>query len=448
MIESIRALLATLYRLLPVHVTDDDLRGLDADTREALPANFSAVAVNGFFFPTAGRIVAASLLLTWFVSELTESAFWVGLIIPIQYGLALVGQPFIADWLAGKSHRKRYYTYQALLRGALWAGLGVAALALGSGQPTVLLVIFFAVVIVDAVAAGLGNIAFSDTLASAIPPRLRGRVRGWRGIFGGIVTAGVGIWMQTSLSEASGLRVYGLLFAVAGILYALGGLAFGLIRTREVEARQDKQPGLGDVLARMGDLWRHPTFRQFVAVQALLTPLVQGLPFFTLFAKQRFGLDFDALGILVVVSALTPILANFVWGRLSDARDHRFTLLASGILGLIAPVCAGLLLGQTQPGGLVIALLAVIVAVVSMASAGFDLASKNYVLALSPNEQERPFYIGVNDTAVGLPTSLLAATGLIIDLFGFVPVFAGITVFTLAAVGVGLRLPPEDALQD
>lgn len=60
--------------------------------RRRLPANFAAVAINGLFFPTAGRILGAGLLLTWFVSDLTPSATLVATIIPIQDGLALIAQ--------------------------------------------------------------------------------------------------------------------------------------------------------------------------------------------------------------------------------------------------------------------------------------------------------------------------------------------------------------------
>jgi hypothetical protein len=69
------------------------------------PCQLQALALNGLFFPTAGKILAAGLLLTWFVSELTEVAFWVGLIVPIQYGFALLAQPLIGAWLAGRRRR-------------------------------------------------------------------------------------------------------------------------------------------------------------------------------------------------------------------------------------------------------------------------------------------------------------------------------------------------------
>jgi hypothetical protein len=86
-------------------------------------------------------------------------------------------------------------------------------------------------------------------------------------------------------------------------------------------------------------------------------------------------------------------------------------------------------------------LFACIVFAVGVAQAGIDLGTKNYVLDLAPNEAARPLYIGFNDTLVGLPTMLLVAAGVTIDLFGFLPVFVGLAVLTAAGALLALRLP-------
>lgn len=110
-------------------------------------------------------------------------------------------------------------------------------------------------------------------------------------------------------------------------------------------------------------------------------------------------------------------------------------IITATVAGLVAPVCALLLYGQASNA--VIAILAVIVFAVGAASTGIDLTTKNYILELAPNDEERPFYIGVNDTLVGLPTMLLAATGLIVDLFGFLPVFIGIAALAIGGISRG-----------
>jgi MFS family permease len=437
------AILAAVFRLLPVGVSDGDLAGADEEVRRGLPSNFAAVALNGLCFPTAGRILGAGLLLTWFVSDLTASAFWVGLIVPIQYGLALAAQPVVAEWLTGKPRRAPYYTAQSLFRAALWCSLGLASWALRDEHRTLLLAIFFLIVVADAAAAGVGNIAFNDTLARVIPRRLRGRARSWRGIFGSVAAGLAGLLIRYYFSGRSGVAAFGLLFAAAGALYAAGGLIFALVSEPEAARAGSAKPRLSDLLRRVRGMVRHDAFRLFVLVESLLVPLAQALPFFTLFARRAFKLEVEALGLLVLTDALTPLAGNAVWGRVADARGNRFVFVAAPLTGLLAPALCLLLYARSGglPGAWAVAAFAAVVFTTGFASVGIDLAAKNYILDLAPGDAERPVYIGVNDTLVGLPTVLLAGAGFIIDAFGFAPVFGAVGLLAAGGTLLAARLP-------
>jgi hypothetical protein len=112
--------------------------------------NLTAIVLNGLFFPGAGRVLEAGRLLAW--SDISDRAWLVGTTVPIQYGVALVAQPWVGEYLATTRRRSPWYLGQAVTRGMLCWG-------------------FF----------GVGNIAFSDMWARAIPEKRRGRTRGWRG---------------------------------------------------------------------------------------------------------------------------------------------------------------------------------------------------------------------------------------------------------------------------
>jgi hypothetical protein len=439
-VTSLRSALSAVFRALPVQMAAADFTGTDARVRQTFPANFAAFALNGLFFPTAGKILAAGLLLTWFVSTLTPAAFWVGLIIPIQYGFALVAQPLIGAWLAGRRRRVWYYAAQALLRGGLWALLALAAWRLGADRPA-LLAIFFGVVVLDAVAASVGNIALNDALARVIPEPLRGRARSWRGIFGGLTAGAAGILIALLFSERTGMAAYALLFAASGVLYALGGLTIGLIDDPQEGATSARQPTTRDIRTWIGTLWRDDAFRRFVLTQALLVPLVQGLPFFALLGRRAFNLELDALGPLLIISAVTPIVANAAWGWLADNRGNRWALAAAAALGLLAPILGGILLMAPVDRTAALVLLGGIVFAIGSVSTGVDLTTKNIVLDLAPSAAERPLTIGVNDTLVGIPTALLVGAGAIIDLVGFAPIYVGIGALTLLGVVLAARLP-------
>src|SRR6266536_872123 len=123
--KALQAALAAVFRILPVNASEGDLKGRRGSSEQSVPVSFAAIVLNGLFFPTAGRILSTGLLLTWFVSDLTPSAFWVGLLVPVQQGLALVPQPIFAEWIAAKPRSAPYYAGQALLRTFAWTALGL-----------------------------------------------------------------------------------------------------------------------------------------------------------------------------------------------------------------------------------------------------------------------------------------------------------------------------------
>lgn len=438
---SLRNIFGALARMLGI---DGKQGAASKSEQDVITANFGAIVANGLFFPTAGKLLGAGLLLTWFVSELTPSAFVVGLLVPIQYGVALLAQPWIAQWISGRPARVPYYRNQALFRGLLWGAFAAAVVTMDD-QPGALLAIFFVIVTADAVAAGVGNIAFSDALARVIPQSLRGRARGGRGMAGAIVAGAAGIAVNQFVSPDSGLGTFALLFAVAAVCYALGGLTFGVIAEPK-SSKQDRvtHDGLG---IRVREMFAAPGYRRFLAVQMLLLPATHGLVFFTLFGRREFHLDLKALGLLIISDALAPLVGNYFWGKWADRLGNRWVLGSAAVVSVVAPALALALVfaGADWPSALILAAFGGIVFVVGVASTGVDLATKNFVLELAPDELRRPVYIGVNDALVAIPTMLLAGGGIAIDRLGFLPVFVACTVCSVvAAVLCGLLKRKED----
>jgi MFS-type transporter involved in bile tolerance (Atg22 family) len=439
-VNRIQSLFAGVARLLKVRAdVEDEVR--DTSQRKTLLANFGAIVLNGLFFPTAGKILGAGLLLAWFLDELKSPLFLIGLLIPIQYGLALLAQPWIGQWLSGKPRSAPYYRAQALLRGALWCSLGLATWLAGNSNRVLLISIFFFVVAGDAIAAGLGNIAFSNALAKTIPQRMRGRVRGGRGMFGAIIAGTAGALISLFVSKESGLGVFALLFAVAGACYALGGITFGTIQEPRQPQRRESHSA-ESLVASVKEMLLKQAYRRFLFVEALLIPATQGLVFFSIFGRRQFHLDLSALGLLVISDALAPLVGNFLWGKLADRQSNRLVLGAVALLSLISPLAAVALYISSEAIShtLMLATFAVIVFVIGVASAGADLATKNLLLELAP-DRKRPVYIGVNDTLVALPTMLLVIGGPAIDWFGFLPVFIVMGLFGLGAATVSVTLP-------
>jgi MFS family permease len=184
-------------------------------------------------------------------------------------------------------------------------------------------------------------------------------------------------------------------------------------------------------------------YLRFLGVQTLLIPATLGLSFFSLFGRREFDLDLKAFGLLVVSDAAAPFIGNWFWGKWADRIGNRWVLAVSAAVSLVAPIVAVIasLAGRGWPHVLVLGAFAAIVFTLGLANAGVDLATKNFILDLAPDDERRTVYIGVNDTFVGIPTILLVMGGAVIDRFGFLPIFLGIAGCSLGAIGLAFLLP-------
>ncbi len=263
---------------------------------------------------------------------------------------------------------------------------------------------------------------------------------------GAIVAGTAGVLITLFVSPESGLTVFALLFGVSGVCYALGGLTFAAIKEPRGEPSRHESSQLPNLWPRVKEMLSDAGYRRFLAVQTLLVPATQGLVFFSVFGRREFHLDMKALGLLLISDAVAPLAGNYMWGKLADRFGNRWVLGASALVSLIAPVTALILhgIGDRLGSSSVLAVFALIVFSLGIASVGTDLASKNFILELAP-ESTRPVYIGVNDTLVALPTMLLAVGGAAIDWLGFSPIFVAIALSGSAAGALSLALPKPSA---
>lgn len=115
-----------------------------------------------------------------------------------------------------------------------------------------------------------------------------------------------------------------------------------------------------------------------------MIPATQGLAFFSVFGRREFRLDLTALGLLLISDALAPLIGNYLWGKLADRQSNRLVLGGAALLSLVAPPVAVVLYLSSGAVSqiLVLALFALIVFVIGVASTGADLATKNLILSL------------------------------------------------------------------
>lgn len=418
---------------------------LEAATPEReVRRSFALGVANGALFELAERLIDPPLVLTWFVSRLTSSNLLIGLVSPLGDAGWFLPQIFVSGRIQRMPRKMPSYTISAVIRTVAWLLL-VATVWLVD-NPFLLLVAFFTLYGVARLAAGLAGLAFFDVVAKTIPAQRRGSYFAWRMFLGGLLGLGAGWVAKTALNHPSlpFPRGHAFLFALYCLVSIPAMAAFILIREPPGVATQ--QPvTLGQQLQRAGRLLRQDrVFRRYMAVRLVLALAGIALPFYGIYAKNVLRAPEGMVGVYVATRVGAQLLFNLPWGRCSDRRGNRLAMLllclGSGLTSLAALILVGLM-GLLAPQGGWLPYLALPLFLLDGAvRPAYALVGTNFLLELVP-EAERPLYLGLSNTLVGVVVLISGFGGVVVDLFGFAGLFLLAFVLCLTAYGWTLGLP-------
>jgi len=396
-------------------------------SRREVRRNFLLGVYNGAAFEFAERLIDPPLILTWFVSQLTSSNLLIGLVAPLGDAGWFLPQIFVSTRIQGMARKMPSYTLASAVRTVSWLSLAAAVWLVS--DPSWLLGVFFGLYALARLSAGLAGLAFFDIVAKTIPARRRGSYFAWRQLLGNVLGLGASSVVALVLGHP-GLafpRGHAVLFALytAVIVSAMG--AFMLVR----EPPGTPVAGIastGRQLRRARQVLREEAgFRRYMVVRLLLGLTGIALPFYAVYARQVLGAPASIVGLYVAARVGAQLLFNLPWGRLSDRRGNRLALqllaLGNGLtlfsaLALVSLV--GLLQWQGSWLPFLVLPLFFMDGAIRPAQA---LVGSNFLLELVP-DAERPLYLGLSNTLMGVVVLLSGLGGLVVDGFGFMGLFA------------------------
>jgi MFS family permease len=165
-------------------------------------------------------------------------------------------------------------------------------------------------------------------------------------------------------------------------------------------------------------------------------------------ATEALGLPASVAGVYLAVRALAGALSNVLWGRVSERQGNRRLLLIAGLLIALTPALA--LLGPILARGLGLAevglsaAIGLVFLVSGVANDGSNIAGMTYLLEIVP-EDERPTYMGLANTTLGLVTFLPVLGGWLVGLVGYEGAFAIGLIFSLLGLASTYPLLEADA---
>jgi MFS family permease len=409
--------------------------------------NYRLGVANGVLFALGESLSSAGLVLALLVRQLGGSLALVGLLPSLQSGGFLLPQLLVGSRLQSWPYKLPLYRRAALARIAAFVAVIGAIFAAGVVSHTVSLWLIVICYSVYNLGGGTSTLAFQDVVAKVIPPRRRGSFFGTRQLLGGLLTFAIaGPLVRWLLGESSPLAFpqnFGALCTLALVAIAIGLMSFALVE-EPPQAHVGPPMRLGDVLRRAPVILRSNRNYRWFIVSRMLTRVGQiAEPFYLVYATEALGLPASVAGVFLAVRAITGALSNLVWGRVSDRRGNRQLVLLSGVLVICPPalalagpaLAAALGLGQ---GGL-LAAMGLVFLVGGAASDGNQLAGSTYLLEIAP-EDERPTYIGLANTTLGIVTFLPVLGGYLVTYAGYGGTFALGMTFAMLGLGASSRL--------
>lgn len=351
-----------------------------------------------------GGIYLPNFILTAFLLEsMRASPILIGFATSIQFVIGLL-QP-LANILSRRVKSRRimvaaFSTVSRLLfAGAIFYGMYNS----GPGAETA----FMAILLAGAFFMSFAGAGWSTWMADLVPESGRGRYFALRNSVcsvAGILAVLLGGWLLKSLPGSGGFA------AIYGIC-AAAGLIGGVILLLQHEPPRAEQVD-GSLVKHYKDIFKDRNFMSFVGMVIFFNlAIVLASPFFNVLFIRDLKVSTDSLTVFTALAAVTAILGNVFFGKLSDVVGNRL-IIRICLLMLIVPTAMVVFIQPLAAGsGLPIELFVLAVILLqSFFSAGWNLAIFNTSLSISPRNL-RSFYIGVYN-------SLIAVSAVVAPLLG------------------------------
>ncbi len=400
-----------------------------------LRRNFSLMVLNGIAFRAIDTLVSPSLVLTVFLSQLTDNPVILGMPMALWSGGFMLSQLWVSGTIQRLALVLPFYRTVSVFRILIWLVLvlGTAFLT----DSVALIVVLFIFLLIYPLLWGMAGMAFFEVVGKTVPPRMRGLLYSWRLALGGLVALAAGWLVNRALMEDFPLafpRNFALLFGMAALSTLLGVLSMQFVREPAGQVQMVPGGGLRERWREIRTVWQSDRlFRHYILGRIALLLAAGTAPLIIVYAQARFSLPLNAAAIFLIADTITGLVTVAVSGWLS-ARigDQRLAALAAG-LGVAVFVLI-LAAGWASPtGDLAFAWFLLVFILLAAHNSASTISFTALTLNIPP-EERRPLYIGLSNTIFGLASYLSIGQGMLVGMIGYAGLFglAGI----LAALGL------------
>lgn len=419
-------------------VTDDSgeersCANIPDEACEDVPTGFVRNTLSGVFSKLAEQLASPGLILPWLLSAAGASSFFAGALVPLKDAGSLLPQLAVSGKIRALQKRKTPWVLAAIVQGV---ALLFMALAVSKTEGNVLGWLVVITLTVFSLASGVASVAYKDVLGKTIPKGKRGQLLALRTTAGGVLTTIGGYMLYKYVDETDDMSIYLILIASSALLWFMSAGLFYAIPEVKGATEGGRTP-LKEFKQGWLLLKKNNNLKRFVIARALLMAIPFSQPFIILYGKEHVGSSIDNLGIMVVAAGIAGIVSSPFWGRFADTSSRKLMIFV-GILGffiLLLTVFFPALPDQWQFKYAY----ALIILLQVMAHGGARMSRKTYLVDMAPSD-ERPLYVALSNTLIGLATLAFVALGLIADVFSVSTMLWALAIISLLSAVVSASL--------
>jgi hypothetical protein len=433
---------------MPSAITSTSHPGKAVDSEEArlhLRRNFSLGVASGVAYNLYVSTLSTQLVMTWFLSELTDSNLLISLLLPIEIGSWYLLQPLLSGYVQRCARGLPLYRAMAGIRVAALAGLSLATFVLERPRP--LLLVFMALFTVNSVAGGIAALPFLNVVAKTIPHTKRGMYFGWRRFAGGLLGLLGAMLVRLVLAPDFALEFpdnYALLFGLGCLVVLVMVATFSLVVEPAEAIDRRRGASQGSLLAGLRRALEDRSYVRYLGLRVALAVVSYSLPFYAVYARRTLNVSADRLGVYLMGSTLAGVFANLLLGGIGDRHGNRLLVRLAALTAALPPAAALILARLVGPTVERSAWFTSIFVLQGLHVTASSIGGNNYLLEMG-SSSERVTYISFAHGVIGLALLGSPLGGAFVDWGGCEPLFAVSLVSALAAVtlSLGLREPRE-----
>ena len=381
-------------------------------------------------------------ILPGLIAQLTDNRIIFGAFYSVLLGAPLLFNLPMSRVMIRYQGRRQFLLIGIYVRTVAFLGMAAVVLFLGRNDPILALVTLLILLFLFAIGGGLAGTAYSDLVGRLFSDSERGRLYSARQFVMGIgaLIGGVMVARLLAVSSMDTWMRYTVFFAIGAIGLFFGALGFWAVLDRTLTIVGDGSKDLAEIAVNseivqdtkvphraqnmLTEAWvtlkEDPQYAKFILVENITSFSLMLLPFYLVYASQRF-VDFEKyMGAYVILQILGSLSSNFLWGWISAKVGNRSVIRLCISFGASMPLIAILLAaGGPIPYALVFFLIGVV-------TSGRNIGFEPYLLEIAP-AAKRTIYIGLRGTLNLLDVLLPLAGGAFIQFAGFPAAFIGVS---------------------